>query len=451
MTEMFGKFIDENSLFRPEEKILLAVSGGIDSMVMAHLFLRGGFDFSIAHCNFSLRGSESDGDEEFVTDYGAVHQIKVYTKRFDTTGFAVSRGLSIQMAARELRYKWFEELRAGGGFSAVALAHNLNDNIETFLINLVRGTGIAGLAGIKPKNETLIRPLLFASRNTIKEYSEKYEVRYREDSSNADTKYTRNKIRHLIVPILREINPSFENTIEETIARVTDINEIYSGHISRIKSSILREEKDCVKAKISEITALTPLNTMLFELFRGYGITKPMIPELIKLTTSRSGGQLNTSSHRFIRNRGEIIIDKFEQEPEPETIQVFKDLDALISGCLKGKAKVVSCKDDFQIPREMTATCLSLNKLKFPVTIRKWKRGDIFYPLGMNRKKKLSDFFIDNKFSIPEKERAMVLESDDKIACIIGIRTDNRFRITRSTTKCLIIDTSPAVELTELS
>ena len=444
MVERFNRFRIENNLFTPEDKIVLAVSGGIDSMVLTHLFIRLGFDFRIAHCNFNLRGKESDDDETFVREYAIEYGVPFHSVSFDTKNHASLKGLSIQMAARELRYKWFEELRVGNGLSYIALAHNLNDNIETFLINLVRGTGIAGLAGIKPKNDHLIRPMLFAPRSEIKEYSEKYEVAFREDSSNADTKYTRNKIRHLIVPVLREINPSFEKTIEETIGRVTDINEIYSGQIEKIKSSVVIEKEGSLLVRISKLTSLTPLNTILFELFRNYGINKPMIPELLKLTKSRNGSQLITPTHRFIRNRDDIIINKLESEAEISL--KYSSVDELLSGYLAEKIKIASCNDDFEIPKSSSSTCLSLNKLKFPVTIRNWKPGDVFYPLGMNRKKKLSDFFIDSKFSIPQKEKALVLESAGKIACIIGIRTDNRFRITGSTTKCLVIDTFPGQE-----
>ncbi len=440
MTGRFSRFITDNDLFTADNRVLLAVSGGIDSMVLAHLFMRQGFDFAIAHCNFNLRGTEADEDEAFVKEYAENHRIDFFVKRFDTTGYASEKGLSIQMAARELRYRWFEELRSAAGFDSIALAHNLNDNIETFLINLVRGTGIAGLAGIKPKNEYLVRPLLFASRAEIREYCEKYEVRYREDSSNADTKYVRNKIRHLIIPVLREINPSFENTIEETISRVGDINEIYSGHIAKIRKSLIKELKNSQSVKISDLTSLTPLNTMVFELFRSFGLTRPMVPELIKLATSRTGSHLSTSSYRFIRNRSEILIESIESESESSQHMVFNTLEELLAGNFGAKVVQAACSEGFEIPRNATSTCISLNKLKFPVIVRNWKPGDIFYPLGMNKKKKLSDFFIDNKLSMPEKERVLVMESGGKISCIIGIRTDNRFRITKATTKCLIID-----------
>lgn len=440
MIEEFRNYISANELFPHEARILLAVSGGIDSMVMTHLFLRCGFDFGIAHCNFRLRGDESDADELFVESFARKHALPFYKSRFSTEEYAAQKGLSIQMAARELRYAWFESIRDEEGFSFIALAHNLNDNIETFIINLVRGSGLAGFAGIRPKTGNLIRPLLFATRSEIAEYAEKYEVSFREDSSNADTKYVRNKIRHLIVPVLKEINPSFERTIDETIERVGEINEIYSGHIDRMRDVIIRPTRSGFAVKIKDIMSLSPLNTMIFELFRPYGITRPMISELIKLSGSRNGSQLITSGYRFIRNRDEILIRDTAGESASITSIEIHSLEELLAADIPGSFKVAACNEAFSMPEKPSQTYLSLNKLKFPLTIRRWRPGDGFCPLGMNKKKKLSDFFIDNKFSIPEKEEALVLESDGKIACILGIRTDNRYRITGSTTRCLIYE-----------
>ena len=437
MIEEFRSYIDDNRLFNADDTVLLGVSGGIDSMVMVHLFLRCGYEFGIAHCNFRLRGEESDEDEIFVRNYAGKHTIPFFSNSFDTAGYAAKKGVSIQMAARELRYSWFEEIRKKQGYSVISLAHNLNDNIETFIINLVRGSGISGFAGIKPRSECLVRPLLFVTRDEICEYAEKYEVNYREDSSNTDTKYVRNKIRHLVVPVLKEINPSFENTIDETIARSAEISEIYSRHIAGIKKSMLSETTTGLQVKISDISALSPLNTMIYELFREYGLSRPMIPEFIKLTRSRSGSQLHTPTHRFIRNRGEILISRIQ--PDSEINIVCNTLEELLKIQLPAKMSVENCGEAFILPQEKRSTCLSLNKLKFPVIIRNWKPGDTFCPLGMNKRKKLSDFFIDNKFSVPEKEAALIMESDGKIACILGIRTDNRFRVTNSTTRCLVI------------
>lgn len=437
MIEEFRKYIADNNLFTADEKVLLGVSGGIDSMVMVHLFLRCGYEFGIAHCNFSLRGEESDEDEVFTGMFAEQHAIPFYANRFDTASFSSARGISIQMAARELRYTWFEEIRKNNGYSLIALAHNLNDNIETFIINLTRGTGIAGFAGIRPRSDRLVRPLLFATRNDIKEYCDKYEIKYREDSSNADTKYVRNRIRHLVVPVLKEINPSFEHTIEETIARSAEISEIYTRHIASIRKGILEETPQGLSVRISDITRLSPLNTMVFELFREFGLTRPMIPEFIKLTSGRSGSRLLTASHRFIRNRDEILISSIL--PVAETNILFGSAEEFSQSGIPALFSVEKCGEGFVLPEDKYSTCVSLDKLRFPVTIRNWRPGDLFYPLGMNKKKKLSDFFIDNKYSLPEKEAALIMESEGKIACILGIRTDNRFRITKSTRKCLVV------------
>lgn len=241
MFQEFRKYIKDNDLFKPSQRILLAVSGGIDSMVMTHLFLRIGTEIGIAHCNFNLRGSESDGDETFVENFASGHNLPFYCESFDTTGFSIEKSISIQMAARELRYRWFDEIRVKNGYDSVALAHNLNDNVETFIINLTRGTGIAGLTGMTPKHKTLIRPLLFASRLAITDYCKEQGIHFREDRSNEDIKYVRNRIRHSIIPVFREINPSFDHTISETAERLGEINEIVTGFISGIRKRLTKK------------------------------------------------------------------------------------------------------------------------------------------------------------------------------------------------------------------
>jgi tRNA(Ile)-lysidine synthase len=243
MIDEFKKFISENNLINPGDKILLAVSGGIDSMVMSHLFYQLNYKIGIAHCNFSLRAHESDKDEEFVHRFANERNIPFYTVRFETKSFAKKNRLSVQMAARELRYTWFEEIRLNKGYDATAVAHNLNDNIETLLINLIRGTGLAGMAGMKPLSKRIIRPLLFASREEIINYQKNNNIIYREDKSNAETKYTRNKIRHLVIPVLKEINPSIETTLYETAERFSGFNEIVSEYISQLRGNNIRGER----------------------------------------------------------------------------------------------------------------------------------------------------------------------------------------------------------------
>jgi tRNA(Ile)-lysidine synthase len=312
MLEEFRKYIEENNLFDPSQRILLAVSGGIDSMVMTELFMRTQTEIGIAHCNFNLRVPESDEDETFVKNFTIGYNIPFYSVNFDTTGFASEKSISIQMAARELRYRWFEEIRVKNGYDAVALAHNLNDNIETFLINLTRGTGIAGLTGMKPKYKYIIRPLLFASRQAITEYCEQQNISYREDRSNTEIKYTRNRIRHLILPVFREINPSFDATVSETAERLGEINEIVTGFISGIRKKITKQRNEIIAFRIEDLNSLTPKRTVLFELFKPFGVGNGQLDDLLNLICGKTGGQIFTWSHRLIKNRKEILISRRE-------------------------------------------------------------------------------------------------------------------------------------------
>jgi tRNA(Ile)-lysidine synthase len=438
MIEEFGKYIEENNLIKNSDRILLAVSGGIDSMVMTQLFLKTKFQIGIAHCNFSLRGSESDEDESFVRKYAADHLIPFYCKRFDTKGFASEKGFSIQMAARELRFSWFEEIRSKNGYSVIALAHNLNDNIETFLLNLTRGTGIAGLTGIKPKNKYLIHPMLFATRKDITTYCNLNELLFREDKSNAETKYIRNKIRHDVIPLLKEINPSIETTLIETAERLSDINNIYSDFISDIRDKMFYLRGNVIVFKTKELQELFPKKTVLFELFRPYGIGSGQVGDLIDLIDGKTGRQLFTNSHRFLKNRKEILVS--QNILSSDFSYVVNSIADLLTVPIVISASFTDITKTFKIPSAKNFACLDSGKIIFPVIFRKWKSGDSFYPLGMTQKKKLSNYFIDNKYSVFEKENCYILESDGKIAWIAGDRIDNRFRITRSSKKALIIE-----------
>jgi tRNA(Ile)-lysidine synthase len=437
MIEEFRQFIKDNKLVGKSDRILLAVSGGIDSMVMAHLFLSISARISIAHCNFNLRGTESIDDEAFIKRFASENKIPFFSESFDTTGFATEKGISIQMAARELRYRWFEEVRIKNHFSYVSVAHNLNDNVETFLINLTRGTGIAGLTGMKPKVRNIIRPLLFASRKAIVEYSNSNQIDFREDRSNAETKYTRNKIRHIIIPHFKEINPSFENTLIETAERLNEINEIVTGHISTIREKVSSETDNSIVFKISALKRLSPKQTLLFELFRPYGISKNQVEELVKLIDGKTGSQLRTSGYRIIKDRKELVVFKDEAESEKHFVVTGMDDFKKYPGCIS--AVIVDVEPGFRIPDSANVACLDAGKVTFPMIIRSWNHGDSFYPLGMKQKKKLSDFFIDTKYSVFKKERCRILESEGRIVWIINDRIDNRFKITPETKKALII------------
>ena len=437
MLQKFKKYIEENNLIKPDERILIAVSGGIDSMVMTHLFLRLNYNIGIAHCNFSLRSQESDKDEELVSGFATEHNLPFYSIRFETKAYSAKRNISIQMAARELRYKWFEKIRSENNFDSIALAHNLNDNIETLIINLVRGTGITGLTGMKPCVNRLIRPLLFAKREEIVTYCNRYGITYREDMSNADTKYLRNKVRHLIIPVLKEMNPSIEDTLNDTAERFTGINEIVTEYLSALKENISEEKEGLAKFRISMLKPHLHNKALLFELFKPYGIADISLNDLINVIEGKTGGQLFTGSHRIIKNRDEIIVTGVKRDDE-ETRVVF-NLNEFDKVPEIESVREESLTKGFEIPTGHMSASIDRDKLIFPLIVRKWRAGDYFYPFGMKQKKKLSDYFIDNKYSIFDKENALILESGGKIVWIIGDRIDNRFRITSSSEKILVL------------
>ncbi len=441
MPDEFRNFIQSNNLVDSNDRILLAVSGGIDSMAMAHLFLSIGTHPGIAHCNFSLRAAESDMDEEFVRDFAKRHDLPFYNVRFKTREYARRRKISVQMAARELRYEWFEKIRKANHYDLIAIAHNLNDNIETLLINLTRGTGLTGLSGIRPSGNYIIRPLLFATRQKITEYCNENGIAFREDRSNAETKYTRNKIRHLVLPVLKEINPSVEETLNETAQRFASLDKIVSGYVDQLIRTTSVASGDTTIFSVNKLTELNPDRALLFEVFSRYGITGSGSSDLSGLLKGNTGRMIITGTHRIVKNRGELIVEPAEGRKSAD-YQISKPEDLNdIPGILS--AVIIDRGPDFIIPCEKNVACIDFEKICFPLVIRGWKKGDFFYPLGMNRKKKLSDYFTDRKYSLPDKENARILESDGKIVWILGERLDERFKVTSSTTTILLIRLQP--------
>jgi len=437
MLNLFLKYIEENKLVKKGDRILAAVSGGIDSMVMTDLLLKAGLLSGIAHCNFSLRGKESDKDEDVVRKYALENEIPYFSIRFRTAVYAKERGISIEMAARELRYGWFETIRTKNGYASVAVAHNLNDNIETLLLNLIRGTGIAGLGGMKPSADHIIRPILFATRRSIEEYCSENKLIYREDRTNADVRFKRNKIRHELIPLMKEINPSIETTLNETAERMSQTHDIVSCYIAETSKLILKGTDDQIVVNISKLQPYLDNQAVMFELFRRFGITGALLKDLQNIITGRTGGQIITGTHRFLRNRNDIIIT--EELKEVNDSFRISSLSDLKKSPLIESAKTVIIKEGFKISSDPLIAFLDAGKISFPLTIRKWKTGDFFYPFGMTGKKKLSDYFIDRKFSRLKKEKVYIMESEGKIVWIIGEKIDNRFRITRSTEKALVL------------
>lgn len=438
MLQSFQSYIQKENLFLSSDKILLTVSGGIDSMLMCELFHKAGFKFGIAHYNFQLRAEESDGDETFVATLAEKYNIPFHSTTFKTSAFAIKNKLSIQIAARQLRYLWFEEIREHFNYKYIATAHHQDDSIETFFINLIRGTGISGLHGILPKQGNIIRPLLFTTKNEIEGYSKQHKLKYREDSSNASDKYVRNKIRHHIIPVLKELNSSLESTINNNIQHLRDVELIYKNDIENKRSKIVKKEKNNVFISIEKLKKLKPLSTYLYEFLKPYNFNASTVDEIISAIDGVSGKQFLSASHRLVKDRKFLIIEKLKVESLK--LKVEENQNDASTDDLRLKFSKFSKTSNFKLSTSNLTAALDFDKLEFPLEIRKWKKGDVFYPLGMKGKKKLSDFFIDKKLSVNQKENTWLLTSTGDIVWIIGQRIDERFRITDKTKKIYFVE-----------
>ena len=439
MQKALLSYIQKEKLFNKTENILLTVSGGIDSIVMCELFHKAGLKFGIAHCNFQLRGKESDVDELFVEELAEKYNAQFHSVTFDTSSFAKKNKLSIQVAARELRYQWFEEIRTQFCYKYIATAHHQDDSIETFFINLIRGTGISGLHGILPKQGKIIRPLLFFTKNEIENFAKKNKLKHREDSSNASDKYTRNKIRHQIIPVLKELNPNFESTIISDIERLKAVEFIYKREIVQTFSKIVKQEKNGISISIEGLKKLNPVSTYLYEFLKSFQFNATTVEEIIAALEGESGKQFLSSTHRLVKDREFLLIEEVQSiKSQGSSTPVLKNQKELTLNNLHLKFKLGNWNSE--IPRSLSFVAFDLDKLEFPLEIRKWEKGDIFYPLGMKGKKKVSDFFIDKKLSLIQKENTWLLTSKGKIFWIIGLRMDDRFKVTEKTKKIYFVE-----------
>ena len=435
MNSRFHEFISRRSLFDPSDEILLAVSGGIDSMVLWRLFEESEFHYGVIHCNFQLRGDDSMADEQLVREQAAQRGIRLYVRRFETLEYAALRGISVEMAARELRYEWFEEIRSRNGYRYIATAHHQDDLLETFFVNLVRKTGIRGLTGFREKSGTLIRPLLFAGRKEIEAYSIKQDIPFRKDRTNDEIVYQRNFIRHQIIPGLETLNPGFRANLLVTMENLRKTEEVYLTEISKQLLKISCREGEYPAIYLSQLFKLPNPETVLFEWMSRYGFQAPVINSLFAALPGETGNQYFSRTHRLVIDRNKLIITPIPGKETPVyyveegTEEVLHPLRLVIE---KAGAS------GFRMITDPTVACLDAGKLVFPLIIRKWQPGEYFQPLGMQGFKKLSDFFVDEKFSLPEKESVWVLYSENKVAWIIGHRIDHRFRITAETKEVLV-------------
>ena len=435
--EKFNSFVKGQKWFNADSRILLAVSGGIDSSVMMHLFHRSGMACAIAHCNFQLRGDESNDDEIFVCERAASLNLQIFSTRFETSAYAAENHLSIQMAARELRYNWFGKLAVAHHFDYIAVAHNRDDALETFFINLGRGTGINGLTGIPLVSGNIIRPLLFTSRQEIEQYANDHQISFREDSSNASDKYLRNYTRHKIIPVFEEAFPHFKKSLSQSLEKLNDARLLYQFAIDTQVENIVRQEKDFFYIDIPQLLKSPAPKTVLFEILRQYSFSSASVDEIFQLTEAMPGKLFYSSTHKLVKDRQCFIISKPEHE---HTAKYYVDEGTTaINHPIHLNFEVFDQDAEFVIEKNSLVALLDYDKLSFPLILRKWQPGDYFIPLGMKEMKKLSNFFIDIKLSIIDKDNTWLLISGDQIAWIVGKRIDNRFKVTESTRKIVKI------------
>lgn len=438
LVRRFKQYVKEENLFQQKDKLLLAVSGGVDSVVLCELCKQAGYDFVIAHCNFQLRGAESNRDEKFVKEFAKRYDAELVVKRFDTKKYATDNKLSIQVAARELRYEWFQEIIQDSAFNIqyILTAHHANDNIETMLMNFFKGTGINGLKAILPKQAKIARPLLFAGKEEIISFAKEHKLEFVEDSSNASDKYTRNYFRNKLIPGIKEVFPQVEENLLNNLQRFREAEQLYQQAIDQHKKKLLEQRGNEIHIPVLKLLKAQPLHSIVYEIIKDFGFTAHQADDCIALLKSETGKYIQSPSYRIIRNRAWIIISPNETtEANNVLIEREGDID-FIEGKLEIKKLQTS---NLKLQTSHQTAQLDAEKINFPIFLRKWKQGDYFYPLGMNKKKKLSRFFIDQKLSLTQKEKAWVMEMNKKIVWVVGMRIDDRFKITDATKEILQI------------
>ncbi|MEZ4792139.1 MAG: tRNA lysidine(34) synthetase TilS [Gelidibacter sp.] len=432
MLDQFQSHIHERFPFLNEAKLLIAISGGLDSVVLTQLCHKSGLDVALAHCNFNLRAKESDADEDFVLQLAEDLELEVFIEGFETEKFAKKHKLSTQMAARELRYGWFFELAEQLDFDYILTAHHADDNLETFLINLTRGTGLEGLMGIPEMNGKIVRPLLPFSRETLETYAIGEKIKWCEDSSNASNKYLRNKLRHDIIPTLKQMNPQLLQNFQKTISHLYDCQEIVDDAATRIQKKVVLVEDAIIKLNIKKLKKLSNPKAYLFELLKDFKFTE--WNDVVGLLDAQSGKQVFSQTHRLIKDREFLMLSEINSE-EIEDITVLKKdkkVQTSLGTLFFDEADAIS-------KTYKNTIFVDAETLNYPLTVRNWQEGDYFHPLGMKGKKKVSKYFKDEKLSLIEKENIKLLCSGENIVWIIGKRADERFKVTEKTKQILKI------------
>ena len=422
-----------------KDRLLLAVSGGLDSVVLTYLSTMSGLEFAIAHVNFQLRGAESERDEAFVRQLASKYQKPFFVKKIDSIAYAKNENSSIQVIARNLRYEWFKTFIGNGvdQFKFLLTGHHLDDNIETMLMYFFRGTGISGLTGMPEKNGHLLRPLLKISRKRLKEFALEQNLEWVEDSSNNSDDYTRNFFRNQLIPSVSRIFPELQLNLKNNLNRFSEAYILYEQAIDIHKKKLLKQTGSEIHIPILLLKKAVPMKTILFEIIKEYHFSPSQTDEIIRLMDSTNGKYVSSSSHRIIKNRGWLIIAPANNESAAHIVIDSECGVAYPEGWIQINTKSLDGSEHFVAPPG--TECLDGRKINFPLLLRKWKTGDYFYPLGMNKKKKLARFFIDQKLSKTAKEKVWVLVMDSQIVWVVGQRIDNRFRMDASTNKILML------------
>jgi len=432
MLEQLQAYINRYNLIAEGDKVVLALSGGIDSMVLAGLLLKSKVEFVAAHCNFHLRGEESDGDEKFVRDYAERNGIQCFVKHFETEKYAADNGISIEMAARDLRYDWFEQLRQQLGYDRIAVAHHADDQAETFFINLLRGAGLNGLKGMKPQNGVIIRPLLWASREQIRKYAVENQILWREDHTNAESVYLRNKIRNQLLPVFDELQSEARQGLYKSLEHLAAENELYRELLQEKLGQIIEYNGDIQRIPHSAFLIQHSSFQLLFEWLRQYGFNTDQCHFIYDALGSGVGNQYCSPTHCVVIGRDDLQLSEIKEKTDDEIQIEIGEEEILfpVHLCFSKLEKTA----DFFIDKSPYVAQLDFDKLKFPLTLRHWRHGDRFHPLGMKGSKLLSDFFVDQKFTEYQKQNVWLLVSaDGDILWVVGYRIDERFKVSNST------------------
>ncbi|MFT4092813.1 MAG: tRNA lysidine(34) synthetase TilS [Niabella sp.] len=434
----FEENIKHKNLFTKKNRLLVAVSGGVDSVVLCHLCKRSGLAFGIAHCNFQLRGTDSIRDEAFVKDMSTQLEVPFYSVRFNTRAFAEENKYAIQEAARVLRYEWFEKIRQENNYDFILTAHHADDNIETVLMNFFRGTGIKGLTGIREQNGKIKRPLLFAKRSDLEIFLNENNIAFVQDESNFKDDYTRNYFRNTVLPFIEKVYPGAADNIFNNIDRLKEVEWLYRNETERWIKRLTEKRGDEVYIPVLLLQKNPAMKTVLLELLKPFGFKASQLPEIIDLLQSGPGKYILSATHRVLKDRRHLIISALKDQNHSAVV-----IDAMGTYHFPNGVLILKSTTRENISKENNIACIDAAQIQYPLVLRPWRIGDYFYPLGMPKKKKLSRFFIDRKLSLPEKEKTWVLEANKKIIWVVGYRIDDRFKITNSTGLVLRIEWKP--------